>query len=115
MAHQRAGINIRENGNVEALEVFVGDRLRAPVGTDGREFANYKAFDEGPGGFIVFGVGSVIADLRVGEDNDLSCVRGIGEDFLVTSDGSIENYFPVTFGLCSVAFAAEDPPIFQRK
>ena len=45
-------------------------------------------------GLIVVRIGAVIADLRVGQDNNLSRIRGIGKDFLVTGDGSIENNFP---------------------
>jgi hypothetical protein len=45
----------------------------------------------------------------------LSAVGGVGENFLIASDGSIENDFAVTFAFGAVAFAAEDAPVLQRK
>jgi hypothetical protein len=67
------------------------------------------------GGFVVFGIGSVVSDLRVGEHHDLPGVRRICEDFLVARERGIKNYFPVTFAFRAVASAAEDSSIFQRK
>src|SRR5581483_1983610 len=66
-------------------------------------------------GFIVVRIGAVIADFRIGEDYNLATIGRIGEYFLIAGDGSIKNYFPVTFAFCSVAFASEDPTVFQRK
>ena len=66
-------------------------------------------------GLVVVGVGAVIPDFGIGENYNLPGVGGIGEDFLVASDGGVKNNFPVTFAFGTVAFAAEDPSIFQRK
>ena len=115
MAHQRARVDLGEHGNLVALEKFLGNLLRAPVGADARELAHDQPFDIRTRGFVVVGVGAVIADFRIGEDYDLAGVRRVGEDFLVAGDGGIKNNFPVTFTFCSVAFAAEDSSIFQRK
>jgi hypothetical protein len=66
-------------------------------------------------GFVIVRVGAVIADLGIGEDNNLPCIRRIGKNFLVTGDGSIENDFPVAFAFRAVTYAAENSSIFQRK
>src|ERR1700757_5484338 len=42
-------------------------------------------------------------------------MRWIGENFLVTGDGSIKNDFAVTFAFGAVAFASKDAPIFKGK
>src|SRR5207302_10593595 len=68
-----------------------------------------------PGSLVVFRIGAVIPDFRIGQDNDLAGVRRVGENFLVAGDGSIENNFAVALCFCSVTFAAEDSAIFQRK
>ena len=115
MAHQRARVDLAEHGNLVALQILFRDLLRAPVGADARELAHDQPFDIRTRGFVVVGVGAVIADFRVGENYDLPSVGGVGENFLVAGDGGIKNNFPVTFTFCSVAFAAEDPSIFQRK
>ena len=115
MAHQSARVNVAEHRNLELFEIFFGDLLRAPVGADSRKLAHDQALDIRARGFVVFRVGSVIADFRIGENYDLAGVGRIGENFLIAGDGSIENHFPVTFAFCSVAFAAEDSAVFQRK
>jgi hypothetical protein len=66
-------------------------------------------------GLIVVRIGAVITDLRVGQDNYLAGVRGIGENFLVAGDGSVENNFSVAFAFRAVTYAAEDSSILQRK
>jgi len=53
--------------------------------------------------------------MRVREDNDLPCIRWIGEYFLVSGERGIKNYFPVALCFGSVAFASEDAAIFQCK
>ena len=115
MTHQRAGVNIAQHRNLELFEIFFRDLLRAPVGADAGKLAHDQALDVRPRGFVVFWVGAVVADFRIGENDDLTSVGRIGENFLIAGDGSIKNYFPVTFAFGSVAFAAEDSAIFQRK
>ena len=115
MAHQGAGVDLAEHWNLVALQILFGDLLRAPVGADARKLAHDQALDVRARGLVVVGVGAVVADFGIGENYDLPGVGGIGEDFLVAGDGGVKNNFPVTFAFCTVAFAAEDPAIFQRK
>src|ERR1700730_9750298 len=115
MAHQCAGVDIGEHRNPELFEIFVRDLLRAPVRAYAGELAYDEAFDIRPRSFVVFGIRSVITDFRIGENDDLASVGRVGENFLIAGDGSIKNYFPVTFAFGSVAFAVEDSSVFQRK
>src|SRR5437667_7605613 len=115
MPDQRSRVDFRQHWNLELFEIFFRDLLRAPVGADSRELANDQTFNIGPRGFVVFRIGAVISDFRIGENNNLAAVRRIGENFLVAGDGSIKNDLAVTFAFGAVAFAAEDAPVFQRK
>jgi hypothetical protein len=45
----------------------------------------------------------------------LAAVGRIGENFLIASDGSIKNDFPVTFAFGAVSFASKDSAVFERK
>jgi hypothetical protein len=89
--------------------------LRAPVRAHAREFAYDQALDPRARGFVVFLVGPVISDFRIRQDDNLPLVVWIGENFLVSSDGSIKNDFAVAFAFGAVAFASEDSAVFQRK
>src|SRR5439155_1156463 len=102
MPDQRSRVDFRQHWNLELFEIFFRDLLRAPVGADSRELANDQTFNIGPRGFVVFRIGAVISDFRIGENNNLAAVRRIGENFLVAGDGSIKNDLAVTF-----AFGAE--------
>jgi hypothetical protein len=95
------------------FEVFLGHLLGAPVGADGRKFARDQAFDVRTAGLVVGGVGTVISDLRIGQDNNLSSIGGIGKDFLIARQGGIENYFAKTFTFGAIALTAEDAPVFE--
>ena len=81
----------------------------------GRELADDEALDVGPGGFVICGVGAVVADLGIGEDDDLAGVGGVGGDFLVAGKGSIENDFSLAFAGVPVAVALKGAPVFERK
>ena len=115
MPHQRARVDLRQHRNLELFEIFFGHLLRAPVGADPGKLAHDQSLDVGTRGFVVFGVGAVVADFRIGENYNLAAVGRIGENFLIAGDGSIKNYFPVTFAFGAVAFASEDSAVFQRK
>src|SRR5436305_14950456 len=96
MAHQGARVNVRNYWDSEFLQVLICYLLRTPVGTDGRELAHRQPFNLRMSGLIVVRVGAVIAYLRIGEDDDMSGLRGIGKDFVVPGVGGIKNDFPVT-------------------
>ena len=115
VAHDRAGVQVLDGGNLVALQELLAVLAAAPVAGNRAELTNHQAFNVRTRRFVVVGVGAVVADLRIGQNNNLAGIGGVGEDFLLTGDGSIENNFPVTFAFGAVAFAAEDAPIFQRK
>ncbi len=100
---------------MEALEVLVGGIEGTPVGGVLGEFTGDEAFNVRVGGFVVGGVGAVVADLRIGEDDNLAGVGRIGEDLLITGQRCIENDLSAAFALGAVAFAPEDAPVFERK
>src|SRR5215469_4728826 len=67
------------------------------------------------GGLVVFRIGAVISDFRSGQNNNLSGIGRVSENFLVTSNGSIKNDFAVAFAFGAVTFASKDAPIFEGK
>jgi hypothetical protein len=52
--------------------------------------------------------------LRVGENNDLTGIGGIGCDFLIAGKGCIENNFALAFAWVPIAEATEYAPVFER-
>ena len=80
-----------------------------------RKLAHDQSLDIRTRGFVVFGVGAVISDFRIGENYNLAAVGRVGENFLIASNGSIKNDFAVAFAFGAVTFASEDSAVFQRK
>src|SRR4026207_1209460 len=58
-------------------------------------------------------VRAVVSDQRIGHCNDLTSIRGVGEDLLISSHGSVETNFADLRSLCAKAFAFENPTIFE--
>ena len=113
MAHQRARIEIGDDGDTGIREERAGFLIRAPVAGDGGELAHSKALDVRLPGFVIRGAGAVITDLRVGENDNLPGIGGIGEDFLVPGNSGIEDNFAGTFGGRTKTPAFEDRAVFQ--
>ena len=64
-------------------------------------------------GLVVFGVGAVVADLRVGQDDDLAGIGRIGEYFLIAGERRIEDDFAGAFRGRTKTPAFEDGSVFQ--
>ena len=43
-------------------------------------------------GFDIFGIGAVVANVRVGQGDQLLAIAGVGEDFLIAGDGGVKDH-----------------------
>src|SRR5580658_301964 len=66
-------------------------------------------------GLAIGGVGPVIPNLRIGENNDPAGIRWIGEYFLVAGDGGVEHDLAGALGGRTKTPALEDAAVFQGK
>ncbi len=115
VANDGAGVDVGEDGNVVLLEILVGHLGGAPVGRDGRELAGDEALDIRAFAFIVGRRGAVVADLGVGQDDDLPGVGGVGEDLLIAGEGGVEDDFAGRLCRRAEALTAKDAPVFERQ
>ena len=65
----------------------------AEVAVQERQVADNQTGGVNAAAFFVFGVGAGIADVGVGEGNDLFAVGRVGQDFLIAGHGSVEHDF----------------------
>ena len=65
--------------------------------------------------FLVIEICADISDVRVGEADDLACVAGIGENFLVTGKAGIKNDFAAAARDRAGRAAVKYAPVFQRE
>ena len=113
--NKSARIQVPDNGNFVAIQIKLRAFTGAPVGSDLRKFTNDQRFDVRTAGFLVVQIGADVADVRIGETNDLARVTGIGENFLVTGEAGIKNDFAAAAGDSSGRAAMKDAPIFERE
>ena len=113
VADEAAGVDFGDDGNATFGKEVFGLILGAPIADDGRDFADDEAFDVRTARFAVALIRAVVADLRVGENDDLACVGRVCEDFLVARDGGIENNFAGTLCGRTKTDPLEDRAVFQ--
>ena len=95
-----------------ARKVSAAASLRQLLAMGGK-LADHETFNVRTLRLVVGGAGSVIADLGIGEDDDLAGIGGVGEDFLIAGEGGIEDDFAASFGGRTKTPALEDVPVFQ--
>ncbi len=80
-----------------------------------RKFAHDKRLNIGACRLDVFRVGSDVADVRIGEADDLPSVAGIGENFLVPGKAGIENNFAATADAGARGATLKDSTVLERE
>ena len=65
--------------------------------------------------FLVVEIRADVADVRIGQADDLPGVAGIGENFLVTGEAGIENDFAAAAREGARRAAVKYAPVFERE
>jgi hypothetical protein len=65
--------------------------------------------------FLVQAVGAHVADVRVGEADDLPGIAGVGKDLLVAGEGGIKNDFAAAARARAGRATLKDAPVFERQ
>src|ERR1700690_1619169 len=113
MTHQRAGVDFRRYGDAVLTEKMLSALFRAPVACDRGKLTDHQTFDERTDGFLVGLVRSVVTDLRIRQDHDLTGVGGVGEYLLIACDGGVEHHLAQAVFVRTKAPSLEDRPVFQ--
>jgi len=96
-----------------AVQIKLRGFRGAPIRRDLRKLADDKRFDVGVGGFFVVEIGANVANVRIGEADDLAGVAGVGENFLITGEAGIENDFAAAARDGAGSAAVKDAPVFE--
>ncbi len=78
-----------------------------------RKFSHNQAFDVGSRGLVVLGTCSIVADLRISKDDNLTGIRRVGEYFLVAGERRIEDDFTGPLSGRAKTPACKDGTVFQ--
>ena len=113
MADQGARIDIGDTGmpySARNCSARSSERQLLAMGENSR---TTRPSMNGCARFVIVGVRAVVADLRIGEDDDLAGIGGVREDFLIAGDGGIEDDFAGAFYGRTKTPALEDRAVFQ--
>ena len=86
---------------------------RAPVGVEERQVPDDETGGVHSARFQVLGGGAGVADVWIGEGDDLPAIRRVGEYLLIPRHRCIENYFPCRVAFCAYRDASEHGAIFE--
>ena len=90
---QAAGVDVGDGDGFVAYQIVVQAFGGAKVAVQERQVADNQACGVNTATFFIFGVGTGIADVRIGEGNDLFAVGRVGQDFLIAGHGCVEHDF----------------------
>jgi len=92
-AGQLAGIDAGDGDDVFGFKIIRQGLRRAKAGSKNRQIPDNQTGGLDPARFHIFGIDAGIADMRIGQRDDLAAIARIGEDFLITGDRGIEHHF----------------------
>src|SRR5690606_40927397 len=90
-------------------------RAAAPAARAARDVAHDQPGRPDPAGLVVLAGAAGVADVGIGQGDDLAGVRGVGEDFLVAGHGRVEHDFTDGKAGRADGYAFEDGAVFERE
>jgi hypothetical protein len=93
----------------------MGSLRRTPVRRNLRKFAHHQRLDVRLAGLFIVEVSADIADMRIGQTNDLTGVTGVGENFLISGKAGIENDFAAPARDGARRTAIKYAPVLERQ
>jgi len=113
--NERSSIDVPDHRNFVPVQIQLCRFGGTPIGSNLREFANDQGFNVRARRFLVVEVRADVADVRIGQANNLPGVAGIGENFLITGEAGIENNFAAPARDGAGSAAVKDAPVFERE
>ena len=114
-ARQPAGVDFGDGDDVPAHEEL-GQRFgRPPAGVQQRQVANDQPGRVDRIRLEVVGIRAGVADVGIGQCDDLPGVRGVREDFLVSGHGGVEHHFARRSAGCTNGHAAKHGAVLESQ
>jgi hypothetical protein len=115
-ARQAARVDLGDADHVAALIEVIGQRLlAAEVAGRQRQVADDQPGGPDPVGLLVLAVHAGVADVRIGQRDDLPRVGRVGQDLLVTRHRGIEHHFASALAEGSDRHTTEHTAVFKRE
>jgi len=98
-----------------AIQIKLRALAGAPVGSDLREFPYNQRLNIRPPRLFIFEIRADVANVRIGEADNLPRITWVGENFLVTGEAGIENNFAAAARDGPRGASVKEAPVFQRE
>ena len=107
-AGQLARIDASNGNDTVLLQVGRQVLLATPARGNQRQVTNDQASGEIGIGFKIFRIATGVADMRVGQRDDLTAIGGIGKDFLVAGHSGVEHHLATGNAISADGLALEN-------
>src|SRR6267142_7214641 len=86
---------------------------RPPGRGSGGDLPDHEPGHLGMEGLDVLSVDAIVPDMGVGHDDNLAAAGGIGEDFLVSAQGGVEDHLTKCLSASSEPFAFKEGAVLE--
>ena len=97
------------------LQIGIQIQVTAEIAGKPRHIMHNKSAEPGFAGLGVFNADSVVADHRVGHDNPLAGIGGIGQQLRIAAHSAVENNLTDYIPLIAEPLALKRHPVFQHQ
>ena len=112
---QPSGVDIGDADDALAPQIGVETLRHAEVAGQDRQVADDEARGLNAVGLLVLRVGPDIADVGVGQGDELAQIRGIGEDLLISGHGGVEHHLADARSIGADRRSPEDGAVLQHE
>mgnify|MGYP000979433880 CR=1 FL=1 len=110
-----AGIDVGDRDNSALLEVLLQVLLVAVIAGQQGQVPDHQAGGPNLCGLFIFAVGAGVADMGIGEGDNLARIGRVGQNFLIAGHGGVENHLTDRHPLSAYCQAFENTSVFKRK
>ena len=114
-AGQLARIDAGNRRDIVLAQILGQSLGHAEIARPNRQITNHQSGGEHLMRLRVFWIHADIADMRIGERDNLAAIRRVGQNFLITGHGSVEYHLSGRMGLRADRDSAKHRAISKRK
>jgi|SRR5690349_24730808 hypothetical protein len=97
------------------LQIILRGFGGTPVGSQRGKLAHDQRFDERPLGLLIVDIGADVADMRIGQADNLPGIARIAEDFLITGETGIKNNLAAAPCAGAGSTPVKGSPVLERE
>jgi hypothetical protein len=114
-AGELAGVDAGNRHHAVLAQVIRQAFTRPPAGMQRRQIADHQPGDVVAGRLEILVIAADVANVRIGERDDLAGIGRIGENFLIAGHGGVEDHLADGMAVSTDGFTAENAAVGKRE